>query len=639
MSDARDRRLGMDRPVTRRDFLDGVGQALTGSAAYLACGAVVRARDAGAQPPAATYPPALTGLRGTHDGAWEVAHALRDGRAWDEATSSDTGERYDLVVVGGGISGLAAAYFYRKAAGSSARILVLDNHDDFGGHAKRNEFTIGGRLLIGYGGTQAIENRRGWSPVARELRDELGIDTDRFFTAVDQTLYTKLGMGQGVFFDRARWGVDRLVKGGRGNQAEGPVPPDGWWRAFAENAPFSERARQDFVRLHEEQTDYLPGQSTEQKRATLRKTSYRDFLIKHAKVDPQVADYFQQRPHSGWGIGADAAPAFAAGRTWPGLQGLGLPGGSGDGDPYIFHFPDGNASIARLLVRRLVPGVSPAGTTMDDVVTARFDYGQLDLPQSTVRMRLSSTVVRVRHEGAPDRATQVVVTYVRGGRSYSVRAARCVLACYHSIIPRLCPELGEPQRASLLFGVKTPLVYTNVLLRNWQSFQKLGVSHVYTPSGYYALMFLDFPVSLGEYRPSLTPQEPILLHLVRVPCDPGKPRRDQHRAGRADLLRTTFEHFERETRNLLAGVLQGGGFDPARDISGITVNRWPHGYADFGDPLTDPDWPEAERPWVVARQRFGRIAIANSDAAHEAETHAAIDEGHRAVQELLDAVP
>ena len=178
-----------------------------------------------------------------------------------------------------------------------------------------------------------------------------------------------------------------------------------------------------------------------------------------------------------------------------------------------------------------------------------------------------------------------------------------------------------------------------MLLRNWQSFQKLGVSHVYTPSGYYALMFLDFPVSLGEYRPSLTPQEPILLHLVRVPCDPGRPRRDQHRAGRADLLRTTFEHFERETRDLLAGVLHGGGFDPARDIGGITVNRWPHGYADFGDPLTDPDWPEAERPWVVARQRFGRIAIANSDAAHEAETHAAIDEGHRAVQELLDAVP
>ena len=97
-------------------------------------------------------------------------------------------------------------------------------------------------------------------------------------------------------------------------------------------------------------------------------------------------------------------------------------------------------------------------------------------------MRLSSTVVRVRHEGAPDRATQVVVAYVRGGRSYSVRAARCVLACYHSIIPRLCPELEERQRVSLLFGVKTPLVYTNVLLRNWQSFQKLGVSHVYTPS-------------------------------------------------------------------------------------------------------------------------------------------------------------
>ena len=639
MSNARDRRLGMDRPITRRDFLDGVGLALTGSAAHGWFGAEVQARDAATQSPPAPYPPALTGLRGTHDGAWEVAHSLRDGRAWDEASATTTDERYDLVVVGGGISGLAAAYFYRQAAGAGARILVLDNHDDFGGHAKRNEFTLGGRLLIGYGGTQAIENRRGWSPVAKGLRDELGIDTDRFFTAVDQTLYTKLGMGQGVFFDRARWGVDRLVKDGRGNQAEGPTPPSGWWRAFAKSAPFSEKARQDFIRLHEERVDYLPGQSIDQKRATLRKTSYRDFLINHARVDPQVADYFQQRPHSGWGIGADAAPATAAGRTWPGLQGLGLPGGNGEGDPYIFHFPDGNASIARLLVRRLIPGVSPTGTTMDDVVTARFDYTQLDQPRSPVRLRLNSTVVRVRHDGAPDAASDVVVTYVRGGHSYTVRAARCVLACYHSIIPRLCPELGERQRAALLFGVKTPLVYTNVLLRNWRAFQKLGVSHVYTPSSYYALMFLDFPVTLGEYRPPRDPDEPILLHLVRVPCDPGKPRRDQHRAGRADLLRTTFEQFERETRDLLARVLDGGGFDPARDIGGITVNRWPHGYADFGDPLTDPDWPEAERPWVIARQPFGRIAIANSDAAHEAETHAAIDEGHRAVQELLQAVP
>src|SRR6185436_16775329 len=232
------------------------------------------------------YPPARTGLRGTHDGAWEVAHAVRDGRTWDAAR--DTGEVYDLVVVGGGISGLAAAYFYRKAAGRNASILVLDNHDDFGGHAKRNEFTSGGRLIVGYGGTQAIEGRLTWSPVAKGLRDELGIDTGKFFTAFDAKRYTSLGLGQGVFFDKETWAIDRLVKGGQGNPAEGPAPPLGWWRQFAANAPFSETARKDFVRLHEEKVDYLPDLSVSEKRARLRKLSYRDFLRDYAKVDAQV---------------------------------------------------------------------------------------------------------------------------------------------------------------------------------------------------------------------------------------------------------------------------------------------------------------------------------------------------------------
>jgi spermidine dehydrogenase len=227
---------------------------------------------------------------------------------------------------------------------------------------------------------------------------------------------------------------------------------------------------------------------------------------------------------------------------------------------------------------------------------------------------------------------------VRGGRAHKVTGKHCVLACYNAVIPRLIPELPARQKEALLYGVKTPLVYTNVLVRDWRAFQKLGVSHVYSPSGYHSLLFLDFPVTLGQYRHSKSPSEPILIHHVRVPCKPGQPRRDQHRAGRGDLLQTTFEAFERRTRDQLARILNAGGFDPARDIQGITVNRWPHGYADFGDPLTDPEWKsDDEKPWIVGRQRFGRITIANSDAGHSAETQTAIDEGYRAVQELLSA--
>ncbi|MFN8059019.1 MAG: NAD(P)-binding protein [Vicinamibacterales bacterium] len=630
-----DRDLGMYRDISRRDFLDGARIALTGSALHpwFPAAASAQSPTSASTPPRPSYPPALTGLRGTHDGAWEVAHALRDGRTWSEP-ATDTDGPYDLVVVGGGLSGLAAAFFYRQRVGASARILVLDNHDDFGGHAKRNEFTAAGRTLVGYGGTQAIENRQGWSPAAKDLLRELGVDTDRFFTYVDQDLYTSLGLGQGVFFDKETWGVDRLVRGGQGNPAEGPQPPKGWWRTFAAEAPFSERARRDFIRLHDDTEDYLPDLTLDQKRARLRTTSYATFLRDIARVDAEVVAYFQQRTHSGWGMGADAVPA-TAGMSWPGFRGMGFP--ARNGEPYIFHFPDGNASLARLLVRALVPGVA-AGSTMEDVVTARFDYSRLDVPASAVRVRLGSTAVHVRHDGDPASASAVVVTYVRDGRTERVTARHSVLACYHSVVPHLAPGLPPAQREALGAGVKTPLVYTNVLLRNWTALQKAGVSHVYGPSTYYALGFLDFPVTMGGHRPSRSPEEPILLHLVRVPCRPGLSRRDQHRAGRADLLATTFEEFERRTRDQLQRTFGASGFDSARDISAITVNRWPHGYADFGDPLTDPVWTRDEdKPWVIARQRWGRVAIANSDAAHEAETHAAIEEGHRAVGELLGA--
>jgi spermidine dehydrogenase len=635
MSDRSDRALGMHRRITRRDFLNGVGVTLTGSIAYpwFAAGALDQAGAFAPEQSPDYYPPARSGLRGTHDGAWEAAHALRDGKTWDDAR--ETGERYDLVVVGGGISGLAAAYFYRKAQGPNARILVLDNHDDFGGHAKRNEFTSAGRVIVGYGGTQAIEGRLTWSPVAKGLRDELGIDTAKFFTAFDAKRYTSLGLGQGVFFDHETWTVDRLVKGGQGNAAEGPEPPRGWWRPFAASAPFSDAARRDFVRIHEDKTDYLPGLSLAEKRARLRKLSYRDFLRDHAKVDAQVVQYFQQRTHSGWGVGIDAIPAIGA--TWlAGFQGMGFPPPREPGDPYIFHFPDGNASIARLLVRAMIPAAAP-GTTMEDIVTARFNYATLDEASAPVRLRLNSTAVRTRHLGDAATATEVEVTYVRGGTAHRVHGKACVLACYNAIIPRLAPELPARQREGLLSGVKTPLVYTNVLIRNWRAFVKLGVSHVYSPSAYYSHMFLDFPVSLGGYRGSRSPDEAIVLHHVHVPCRPGLPRRDQHRAGRGDLLQTTFETFERRTRDQLGRMLGGGGFDPAKDIQAITVNRWPHGYADFGDPLNDPEWKsDEEKPWIIGRQRFGRITIANSDAGHEAETQTAIDEAHRAVKELLD---
>jgi spermidine dehydrogenase len=581
---------------------------------------------------ASAYPPALTGLRGSHDGSWEVAHELRDGKTWEGA--ADTGESYDLVVVGGGISGLSAAYFFRRAYGREARILVLDNHDDFGGHAKRNEFTHEGRTFLGYGGTQSIDTPSSYSPQAMGLLKELGIETERFYQAFDEELYSSHKLARGTFFDKETFGEDRLVARSR----------EGGWADFAAKSPLVPDARKDLLRLYEEEIDYMPGLSESEKKDKLAKTSYLSFLRDYAKVHPQVLSLFQSRTHGLFAMGIDGVPALDCwGLGYPGFQGMALEKGDDAAlsltakpkasEPYIFHFPDGNASIARLLVRSLVPEAAP-GSTMEDIVTAPMDYGKLDEPASRVRVRLGSTGVRVQHRGSVETASEVDVVYVRDGRAERVRGNHVVMGCWNSVVPYLCPEIPKEQRDALAYGPKVPLVYTNVFIRNWTSFVKLGVSDVHCPSGYHTGISLDFPVSLGTYRFSAGPEEPMVLHLTKTPCSPGGSSREQHAAGRYELLATTFETFEREIRSQLGRVLGGGGFDPAEDILGITVNRWPHGYAYEYNSLWDPIFPPGEAPFEIGRKPFGRIHIANSDAQAYAYTNAAIDQAYRAVEEI-----
>ena len=319
------------------------------------------------------------------------------------------------------------------------------------------------------------------------------------------------------------------------------------------------------------------------------------------------------------------------GFTYAGFAGMNLGDGPGKEEPYIFHFPDGNASIARLLVRKLIPAAVP-GQTMDDVVTARADYSRLDKDGEPIRIRLNSTVVHVVHKGPSGANREVEVAYMRGGQLAAVHAKNCVLACYNGMIPYICPELPEKQKEALSYLVKAPLVYTHVAIKNWTGFQKLGVHQIEAPGSFHTYVALDFPVSLGEYQFPSKPDEPMVLFMLRTPCKPGLPQREQHRAGRAELLRTPFATFERNIRDQLGRMLPG--FDPARDIEGITVNRWAHGYAYGYNPLFDPDWAEGEQPWVVGRQPFGRIAIANSDAGASAYTDCAIDQAYRAVSEL-----
>jgi spermidine dehydrogenase len=647
---SRDRILGLDKPITRRDFLNGIAIS-TAALAYpdasragtpsSIAGAEGAAAPSAAQDAPGYYPPLLTGMRGSHPGSFEAAHALRDGRL--PPPPNDTGERYDLIVVGAGISGLAAAHFYRAHRGPGSRILLLDNHDDFGGHAKRNEFHLDERLHLMNGGTLEIDSPRPYGPVAAGLLKTLGLDVPKLIKSTQHLqFYAHLGLERGAFFDRETFGADKLIVG---------IDKATLAQAIGQ-APLSAKAREQIVELETGAVDYLPGLSSNEKKQRLSRMSYQAFLRDVAHAEPAVIKYYYGMTMGEWGVGTDAVSALDC---WafdmPGFQGMSLAKGSiphmgytpkgyaDTGGSYRLHFPDGNATIARLLVRDLLPqavhGASGPADAAADIVTARVDYAELDTAAAPLRLRLNSTAVRVRHLGDPRASAEVEVTDLRAGRAYSARARGVVLACYNMMIPYLCPELPPQQQKALHSLVKTPLVYTTVALRDWQAFDRLKVNRVYAPGSYHTYLNLNPHVTLGGYRGALAPKDPVLVHMVRTPCKEGLPEHDQNRAGRNELLQTSFETFERNIRDQLGRTLAGGGFDPARDITGITVNRWPHGYAPEYNPLFDADVPESQQPHVVGRAQFGRITIANSDSGGGAYTDSAINQGHRAVMELL----
>ena len=613
----------MKDKVSRRDFLNGSRVAI--GASLLSPWVDVFGAPAGDLALGGDYyPPAKTGLRGSHDGAWEAMHARVAGKRWPHG---DPEESYDLVVVGAGISGLAAAHFYRREH-PSAKILLVDNHDDFGGHAKRNEFSVGQGTRIAYGGTEAIDTPSTYASVSKELLVDIGIDVERFYRYYDQELYDGMGLDYAIAYDSNTYGEAKLVRG------YGTRP----WEEFAADTPMNEAARADLVRAFTAPTDYLPGMSHDEKIALLSRISYRTYLEEYVTVDRQVLDMYQRWGMSYWCVGMDEVPAiyileYTDGGGLPGLAHTVERKADRGDEPYIFHFPDGNASIARLLVRALIPDALP-GKTMEDSVTARLHYDELDRPDADIRVRLNSTVVAAQHT-SDEKA--VDVTYVRGGEDHTVRARHCIMACYNSAIPYLCPELPERQRAGLAYNVKVPITYTKVAIPHWRWFADLETRYVYYTGDFFKQVELDYPVSIGNYSFGKSPDDPMILHMCYVPYFDDLSGPEQWRAGRRRLLETPFATFEHHVRDQLDQALGGAGFDADRDIEAITVNRWPHGYAYSPDLLWEPHYSsDAEKPWVIGRQPLGRITIANSDAGASADTNTAIREASRAVRELPD---
>ncbi|MYF09659.1 MAG: FAD-dependent oxidoreductase [Gammaproteobacteria bacterium] len=637
--------------ITRRRFVNGVAVGVAGTVAGAPlpfaseASAPRRVIRSGAplsySASLAGFPPLRGGLRGSHEGANEVAHQMPfDGRSdWGPAAEPDL-DLYDLVVVGGGISGLAAAHFYRKAH-PDARILILENHDDIGGHARRNEFHLDGRLYLSGGGSRylmpaVLADHLG------EVYKDLGIDYDQITDeAADYEFYARHGLGIVFYFDAATYGERKLLPGHFGVLNHMDVPERPSWETISQ-MPFSEKAKRQLYKLYHINEDRTEAGFFDEL-DYLGTLTYEEFLKKHGGItEPEILDWI--RPMSVLsGMWNDSLPAwegFAMGQPGLGATSFRLLRGNRYANLMKFllspaPLPDGNGGLARLFARSLVPQVSSGALNPAGMVAAPFDYGKLDEPGSQVRIRLNSTAVQIAHDGDPQTAKQVFVTYVRHGKTEKVRARNCVLACWNNMIPHIWREIPDAQRSALAKGIKLPNVFTNVLLRNWRAFERAGVGGGFASSFYHSTFYLENLSNLGNYHSPANPEEPTILFLAGCPRGWGPPDvRNRSSTGRYELMGTTFEFLENDIKEQFNGMLGDHGFDADRDMAAITVNLWPHGYTAPQSTVFDPPYAEGEEPHLVGRRKLGRVAIANSDASTVALITAAVDEAKRAIDEL-----
>ncbi|MGN9837750.1 FAD-dependent oxidoreductase [Nonomuraea sp. H19] len=539
------RDLGMNQPISRRDFFDGV--------AVSAAGGVI----AGRTRQETTMEPAPTGYRGGAAQALSVPHALRDGRFWPHAGPPEpTGETYDLVVVGGGLSGVSAAHeWLRREPG--ARVLVLDNHDELGGQARRAVF---------HGRPQT-------------------------------------GLADGVMCDEESFGTDTLVR----------LTAD-----WVGRLPIAERARDELRMLMRDPPDWFPGLSPEGKQERLAELTYSAFLLEVCGAHPDVERFCRTMSCHKWGYDTRAFGAIDAwGTGCPGFAGLGLDADKpsrfnsptvkqewGLTDHDIYHYSEGNQALMRAMVAGMIP-----------------DAASLDSPESRVRFRLSSPVVSVR-----DGAAAATVGYFDGHQVMTVEAGAVILACWSAVVPYLVPDLPHYQREALSAAVRVPLLHATVRLRDGDAWWRAGVRRVRWTGAYWCLSELDPPSRAGE---------PAHVRLLATPCRSELGPGAGSVAGRRELFRTPYERLEHTIRDQLARLLGPGGFDPARDIEAITVDRWGHGNAPEYCRPWHAFYPDGPFPAEAARRRFGRIAIAGSDAVPAARADAAVIAACRAVEELV----
>jgi len=614
-----DAALGMDRPITRRDFLQGVAAGLV-AASVPGC-----AR--GGKSPAAPSVANGSGLRGQDMDSMRLGHLLRGGPSEGLANGEETGEEYDLVVIGAGIAGLAAAHVYDRERGRNARILILDNHDEFGGHARRNTFEIEGQTLVAHGGTYALEEVEEAPPAAQRLLRDVGVDLDRLRGYRDERLYERLGLSRAIFFDPRHY--------------PGIAPTwlnrfyDVRYEEFFARAPIPEAARRELIELYTTRKDYLAGVT--RKEEVLAGMTWERFIREVMGLGDHALRFADLYAADLVGLGCDAVSAQKGFDYGPGFFGMGGTGFRDKGGiiqyayDASYRYPDGNHTVARHFLKKLLPASIEGEDTMEGVFNGRVRPEQFDRPENRKRLRLRAAAVRVAHTG-PDRAkSSVTVDYVQSdGVVCRVRARGVVVAAWGMVAKHIVPELGDDQRQALDDYRYCACLYINVALRHWRPIAEIGASSMQLPGGYCTWMEVADPLSVGDYRPRYRPDSPTVLSMYKYLYTRGLDPTDQMKRARRQIQNKSFADHEREIRGELQHMFGPWGFDARKDILAITINRWGHAYNFFAPP------PGETGSYERGRLQLGRISFAGADAGGIPWTMSALDEAHRAAHEQLE---
>ena len=621
------RPIDTSNEISRRDFLNG---ALLAGAGLLLRG----------KAPTLSPADAFDGYGGIGDyrhangNTWEVlsdGHALRDGAFQRRiASASDTGELYDLVAVGGGLSGLAAAIFFQKYKGG--RALVIDNHPIFGGEAKRNEFLVDGQRLVAHQGSAIflVPKKGGYTDRFYEM---IGVDRSSFNYQTWHGPSPEMALSHSPYETPRDYG---FYFGPAFGQRPGVWVMDPWGRQL-EGAPISDTVKTELLRWGRgrgrgtNQVD-LPGPKTEGDAISrqLDAVTLEDHLMARYNISREtVRRFLSPVEGGGYGLGPDVLSAYcnyAIENQFP-----------EDGDDTLGDqmFPDGNGGFARLMVKTLIPDAFPGPRTVDAVWQNRVNFRALDRAGQPTRIRLNSTVVHVEHAGDPASAPHVVITYVKGRRLYKARARAVVMAGGSWTTKHIVHDLPASHRDAYARFYRSPCLMANIAVRNWRWLYNMGMSGCRWFGGLGDYLSVRRMALVGNEPRTIGPDSPTVLTIKVLFAQPGLPIGEQGSRGRALLLGTSFAQYERAFREQLADMFSPGGFDPRRDIAGIILNRWGHAYVNpqpgffFGI-----DGQPAPRD-ILRTRPHGRIAFANTDLAGASDHRNSIREADRAVKQLL----